>query len=61
MTGPVIAVAAGIGSVVGMVVGGVVGAGHKTDSWEAVPSSRWHVSTLPTGPGGFALALSVRF
>jgi len=61
MTGPVIAVAAGIGSVVGMVVGGVVGAGPKTDSWEAVPSSRWHVSTLPTGPGGFALALSVRF
>ena len=25
-----------------------------------VPWSRWHVSTLPAGPGCFTLALSVR-
>jgi len=43
-----------------MLVGGRIGA-HKTDMWEAVPSSRWHVSTLPTGPARFAFALSVRF
>src|SRR5205807_7796935 len=49
--------AAGIGGVVGMLVGGGIGA-HKTDMWEAVPSSRWHVNTLPTGPGRFAFALS---
>jgi hypothetical protein len=58
--GAVVAVSAGIGGVVGMLVGAGIGA-HKTDMWEAVPSSRWHVSTLPTGPGMFAFALSVRF
>ena len=58
--GAVTALAAGIGGVVGMLVGGRIGA-HKTDMWEAVPSSRWHVSTLPTGPARFAFALSVRF
>ncbi len=58
--GAVTALSAGIGGVVGMLVGGLIGA-HKTDMWEAVPSSRWHVSTLPTGPGRFAGALSVRF
>ncbi len=56
----VTALSAGIGGVVGMLVGGGIGA-HKTDMWEAVPSSPWHVSTLPTGPGRFAFALSVRF
>ena len=56
----VVALGAGIGGVVGMLVGGGIGA-HRTDMWEAVPSSRWHVSTLRTGPGRFAFALSVPF
>jgi len=56
----VVALGAGIGGVVGMLVGGGIGA-HKADMWEAVPSSRWHVSTLPTGPGRGAFALSVGF
>jgi hypothetical protein len=56
----VVALGAAIGGVVGMVVGGGIGA-HKTDTWEAVPSSGWHVSTVPTGAGRFALALSVPF
>jgi len=51
---------AGIGGVAGMLVGGGIGA-HRTDTWEAVPSSRWQVSTLPTGAGGFAFALSLKF
>ena len=54
------ALGAGIGAVLGMLVGGIIGA-HKTDTWEAVPSSGWHVSTLPTGAGRFAFALSVPF
>jgi hypothetical protein len=54
------ALGAGIGGVVGMLVGAGVGA-HKTDTWEAVPSSRWHVSALPSGAGRFAFALSVQF
>ena len=54
------ALGAGIGGVVGMLVGAGIGA-HRTDLWETVPSSGWHVSTLPTGPGRFAFALSVRF
>ena len=54
------ALLAGIGGVVGMVVGGAIGA-HKTDTWEAVPSSGWRVSTLPTSAGRFAFALSVQF
>ena len=58
---PVAAVGAVIGAGAGMLLGGVVGAVHKSDRWEAVPSSRWRVSTLPTGPDSFALALSVRF
>jgi len=57
----VVALGAGIGGVVGMLAGGAIGASYKTDRWEAVPSGRWHVSTGPTGPGRFALALSVRF
>jgi hypothetical protein len=61
MSGPVTAVAAGLGGVVGMAVGAVVGGNHKTEKWEAVPSSGWHVSALPSGRGRFALALSVRF
>ena len=56
----VVALGAGIGGVVGMLVGGGIGA-HKTDMWEAVPSSRWQVSTLPTGADRLAFALSVRF
>ena len=54
------ALSAGIGGVVGMLVGAGIGA-HKTDTWEAVPSSSWHVSTLPTGAGRLAFALSVQF
>jgi hypothetical protein len=61
MSGPATAVAAGLGGVVGMVVGAVVGGNHKTETWEAVPSSSWHVGALPTGRGRVALALSVRF
>lgn len=61
MSGPVMAVSAGLGGVVGMVVGAVVGGNHKTETWEAVPSSRWQLSALPSGPRGFALALSVHF
>lgn len=60
-TGIAALVGAGVGSVVGMVVGGVIGAVHKTESWEAVPSSRWRVSTGPACPGNLALALSRRF
>ena len=62
MDGPIRygAIATVFWGVVGMLVGGGIGA-HKTDMWEAVPSSRWHVSTLPTGPGRFAFALSLRF
>jgi hypothetical protein len=56
----VVALGAGIGGVVGMLVGGSIGA-HKTDTWEAVPSSGWRVSTVPTGAGRFAFALSVPF
>ena len=56
----VVALGAGIGGVAGMLVGGGIGA-HRTDMWETVPSSGWHVSTLPTGPGRFAFALSVPF
>ncbi len=56
----VVALGAGIGGVVGMLVGGGIGA-HRTDMWETVPSSGWHVSTLPTGAGRFAFALSVPF
>jgi len=54
------ALSAGIGGVVGMLVGAGIGA-HKTDTWEAVPSSSWHVSTLPTGAGRLAFGLSVQF
>jgi hypothetical protein len=61
MSGPATAVAAGLGGVVGMVVGAVVGGNHKTETWEAAPSSSWHVGALPTGRGRVALALSVRF
>ena len=60
MGGAVTAVSAGIGAVVGMLVGAGIGA-HKTDTWEAVPSSGWQVSTLPTGAGRFAFALSLKF
>ena len=48
-------------SAVGMVVGGVIGAIHQTERWEAVPSSRWHVSSWQTGSGSLAFALSARF
>ena len=58
---PYVGIGAVIGAGAGMLLGGVVGAAHKSDRWEAVPSSRWRVSTLPTGPGSFALSLSVRF
>lgn len=54
------ALGAAIGGVVGMVVGGAIGA-HKTDTWEAVPSTGWRVSTVPSGAGRFAFTLSVRF
>jgi hypothetical protein len=54
------ALAAGIGGVVGMLVGAGIGA-HKTDTWEAVPSSNWHVTTVPSGAGRFAFALSAQF
>ena len=56
-----VAMGAAVGAGAGMLIGGVVGATIKSDRWEAVPSSGWHVSTLPTGPGRFALALLVRF
>ena len=55
------AMGAGVGAAAGMLLGGVVGATVKSDRWEVVPSSDWHVSTLPTGPGRFGLALSVHF
>jgi len=55
-----VALGAGIGGVVGILVGGSIGA-HKTDTWEAVPSGSWHVTTLPTGARRFAFALSVQF
>jgi hypothetical protein len=61
MQGPVTVVAAGLGAVVGMVTGAVIGSNHKSESWEVVPSSNWHLSAVPTGPGRFALALSARF
>jgi hypothetical protein len=54
------ALGAAIGSVVGMLVGAGIGA-HKTDTWEAVPSSGWRVSTVPTGGGRVAFGLSVPF
>jgi hypothetical protein len=60
-TYPYVGIGAVIGAGAGMLLGGVVGGAHKSDRWEAVPSSRWQLSTLPTGPGGFSLALSVRF
>jgi hypothetical protein len=56
----VVALGAGIGSVLGMLVGAGIGA-HKTDTWEAVASSSWHVTTVPSGAGRFAFALSVQF
>jgi hypothetical protein len=41
----------------GILVGGVIGAHHKTDRWEEVPSSRWRVAGVPSR-GGFAVALA---
>jgi len=53
---------AGIGAGAGMLVGAGIGAfWWKTERWEAVPSSRWHVSAWPGGPGMYNLALSIRF
>ena len=52
---------AAVGAGAGLLLGGIAGASHKTERWEAVPSSDWHVSTVPTGPGRFGLALSVHF
>jgi hypothetical protein len=60
-SGPVTLAAAGLGAVVGMVTGAVIGSNHKSESWEAVPSSNWHLSTVPSTRGGLALSLSVRF
>ncbi len=58
--GVYIALGAGVGAGIGMLVGAGMGA-FKTEKWEAVPSSRWHVSAWPAGSGSFTLALSVRF
>lgn len=53
---------AAFGAGIGMLVGAGIGAfWWKTERWEAVPSSRWHVSAWPGGPGRFNLALSIRF
>lgn len=41
----------------GMLVGGLVGAHHKTERWDTVPSNRWRFSVGPRREG-FALALS---
>lgn len=45
---------AGVGGFAGMVVGGMAGSHWKTETWEAVPSSRWQVgvgsSHLPPRP-----------
>ena len=57
-----VALGAGIGAGAGMLVGAGIGAFlWRTERWTAVPSNRWHVSAWPAGPGGFTLALSVRF
>jgi len=56
-----VSLGAGIGAGAGMLLGGVAGASYKSDKWEKVPSSRWHVSALSTKPGRFALALSTRY
>ena len=54
------ALGAGVGAGIGMLVGAGFGA-IKTEQWEVVPSSRWHVSAWPAGSDGFTLALSLRF
>lgn len=41
----------------GMLVGGLVGAHHRTERWDKVPSSRWRFSAVPRRDG-FALVLS---
>lgn len=61
MQGPITLAAAGLGAVVGMVTGAVIGSNHKSESWEAVPSSNWHLGTVPTSPGRLALGWSVHF
>jgi len=59
-SGVYIALGAGVGAGIGMLVGAGFGA-IKTEQWEVLPSSRWHVSAWPAGSGGFTLALSLRF
>jgi hypothetical protein len=49
----------GIGGGAGMLVGGIIGARHKTERWEEVPSSRWRLTAGPRR-GGFGLVLSRR-
>ena len=47
----------GIGAGVGMLVGGIVGAMHKTERWEALPSSRWRLTAGPAR-GGLTIVLA---
>jgi hypothetical protein len=47
----------GIGGGAGMLIGGIIGARHKTERWDEVPSSRWRLTAGPRR-GGFGLVLS---
>ena len=49
----------GIGGGTGMLIGGIIGARHKTERWEEVPSSRWRLTAGPRR-GGFGLVMPRR-
>jgi hypothetical protein len=57
--GPFTLIGGAIGGGAGMVVGGVIGALRRTERWEVVPPSRWHVSARPSR-GGSTFVLSLR-
>jgi len=60
LCGPFTLLGGAIGGGAGMVVGGVIGALRRTERWEVVPPSRWHVSARPSGRGGSTFVLSLR-
>ena len=47
-----------LGTLSGTAIGGLL---WKTESWKAVPESRWRLSIGPAKAGGFGLSLAIRF
>ena len=50
-----------LGGAVGAGLGAVIGAGFKSDRWEAVPLDRVGMSLMPRLDGGLALGMQLKF